>query len=67
MAVGGAGGQLPSVTIEYHGIEIEADAQTGRDSVPSLPMAFWHFLKVSSLALLPQMPRSMLADGNLGY
>ena len=45
-AVGGAGGHLPSVTIEYCGVEIEADAQIGKDAVPSLTKALWNFLKV---------------------
>ncbi len=45
-AVGGAGGHLPSVTIEYCGVEIEADAQIGKDAVPSLTRALWNFLKV---------------------
>ena len=44
--VGGAGGHLPSVTIEYCGVEIEADAQIGKDAVPSLTKALWNFLKV---------------------
>lgn len=46
-AVGGAGGHLPSVTIEYCGVEIEADALVGKDSIPSLTNAFWHYFKVS--------------------
>ena len=46
-AVGSAGGHLPSVTIEYCGVEIEADALVGADSIPSLTNAFWHFFKVS--------------------
>ena len=45
-AVDGAGGHLPSVTIEYCGVEIEADAQIGKDAVPSLTKALWNFLKV---------------------
>ena len=44
----GAGGHLPSVTIEYRDIEIEADALVGSDSIPSLTNAFWHAVKVSS-------------------
>ena len=34
------------MTIEYCGVEIEADAQIGKDSVPSLAKALWNFLKV---------------------
>ena len=34
------------MTIEYCGVEIEADAQIGKDSVPSLTNALWNFLKV---------------------
>ena len=47
-AVDGAGGHLPSVTIEYCGVEIEADALVGADSIPSLTNAFWHYFKVSA-------------------
>ncbi len=43
-----AGGHLPSVTIEYRDIEIEADALVGSSSVPSLTNATWQFLKVRS-------------------
>ena len=41
-----AGGMLPSVTIEYRDVEIEADALVGSSSVPSLTNAAWGFLKV---------------------
>ena len=41
-----AGGMLPSVTIEYRNVEIEADALVGSSSVPSLTNAAWSFLKV---------------------
>ena len=41
-----AGGMLPSVTIEYRNVEIEADALVGTSSVPSLTNAAWSFLKV---------------------
>ena len=34
------------MTIEYCGVEIEADAQIGKDAVPSLTKALWNFLKV---------------------
>ena len=43
-----AGGHLPSVTIEYRNIEIEADAHVGSSSVPTLTNAVWQFLKVGS-------------------
>ena len=41
-----AGGMLPSVTIEYRDVEIEADALVGSSSVPSLTNAAWSFIKV---------------------
>lgn len=44
-----AGGHLPSVTIEYRDVEIEADALVGSSSIPSLTNATWHFLKVGTL------------------
>ena len=47
-----AGGHLPSVTIEYRGIEVEADALVGSSSIPSLTNAAWNFLKVEPLLRL---------------
>ncbi|KAK9907686.1 hypothetical protein WJX75_008105 [Coccomyxa subellipsoidea] len=40
-----AGGQLPSITVEYRDIHIEADALVGTAAVPSLHRAAWGFIK----------------------
>jgi hypothetical protein len=50
----GAGGHLPSVTIEYRDVEVEADALVGSDSIPSLINAFWHALKVRTFSVCCQ-------------
>ncbi|BDA47962.1 ABC transporter G family member 36 [Coccomyxa sp. Obi] len=40
-----AGGVLPSITIEYRDMQIEADALVGTAAVPSLTQSFWGFVK----------------------
>ncbi|CAL8463057.1 g2591 [Coccomyxa elongata] len=40
-----AGGTLPSITIEYRDMQIEADALVGTASVPSLTQSFSGFIK----------------------
>ena len=45
----GAGGQLPSITVEYRDVHIEADALVGTAAVPSLTKATWGFIKVYPL------------------
>lgn len=48
VAMWSAGGTLPSITIEYRDMQIEADALVGTASVPSLTQSFWGFIKVRS-------------------
>lgn len=48
-----AGGTLPSITIEYRDMQIEADALVGTASVPSLTQSFSGFIKVRSSLFLP--------------
>lgn len=57
-----AGGHLPSVTIEYRDVEIEADAIVGSSSVPNLTTAAWNFVKVGTKAPACGL---MLQDGGL--
>ena len=49
MACWGAGVLLPSVTIEYRDVKVEADALVGSAGIPSLFNVARAFLKVLSL------------------
>ena len=64
-----SGGMLPSITIEYRDMQIEADALVGTASVPSLTQSTWGFIKVLSCSpwatsCFPEWPTFLPAISN---